>query len=106
MASPVHAGQGALSAATSNADNAQCSQAIAVQPNHSYTLSGWVQGSYAFIGVSGTGASDGNTWTPGSSSFTQLTMHFTTGSGVSSVTVFVHGWYGTGTIFADDLSVS
>jgi hypothetical protein len=31
---------------------------------------------------------------------------FTTGASTTSVTVFVHGWYAQGTIFADDLSVS
>src|SRR5204863_9734126 len=94
VSSPVRSGSHALSAAASNSDNAQCTQAIAVQANHSYTLSGWVQGSYAFIGVSGS-ASDGNTWTPGATSYTQLTMSFTTGA-ATTVTIYVHGWYGTG----------
>jgi chitinase len=56
--------------------------------------------------VSGTGVSDGNNWTPGSSGYTQLSLPFTTGAGTTSVTVYVHGWYGTGTIFADDFAVS
>jgi len=106
VTSPVHSGGHALAAAASTSDNAQCTQTISVQPGHAYTLSAWVQGSYAFIGVSGTGTSDGNNWTPGASSFTQLSLPFTTGGGTSSVTVYVHGWYGTGTIFADDFSVS
>ena len=103
---PTHSGSHALSAAANNSDNAQCTQAIAVQPGHSYTLTGWVQGTYAFIGVTGTGTSDPSTFTPSSAAYTQLSVPFTTGSGTTSVTVFVHGWYAQGTIFADDLSVS
>ena len=104
--SPTHSGSHALSAAANNSDNAQCTQAIAVQPGHSYTLTGWVQGTYAFIGVTGTGTSDPSTFTPSSAAYTQLSVPFTTGSGTTSVTVFVHGWYAQGTIFADDFSVS
>jgi chitinase len=106
VASPVHSGGHALSAAANNSDNAQCTQTIAVQAGHSYTLTGWAQGTYAFIGVTGTGTSDPSTFTPSSAGYTQLSVPFTTGASTTSVTVFVHGWYGQGTIFADDLSVS
>ncbi len=61
-----------------------------------------MQGNYAFVGVSG-GAS-ASTWTS-SSSWTKLTVAFTTGSS-GSVTVFVHGWYSQGNVYADDVSVS
>jgi chitinase len=106
VSSPVHSGSHALAAAADNSDNAQCTQTIAVQPGHSYTLTGWVQGTYAFIGVTGTGTNDPSTFTPSSSTFTQLSVPFTTGASTTSVTVFVHGWYAQGTIFADDFSVS
>jgi hypothetical protein len=106
VSSPVHTGGRALSAAANNSDFAQCTQAISVQPNHSYKLSAFVQGSYAFIGVTGTGTSDVNTFSPSAPGFTQLSVSFTTGAGTTSVTVFVHGWYAQGTIFADDLSVT
>jgi chitinase len=106
VGSPVHSGAHALSAAANSSDNAQCTQTIAVQAGHSYTLTGWVQGTYAFIGVTGTGTSDPSTFTPSSAGYTQLSVPFTTGASTTSVTVFVHGWYGQGTIFADDLSVS
>jgi Carbohydrate binding domain/Glycosyl hydrolases family 18 len=106
VSGPVHSGSHALSAAANSSDNAQCTQAISVQPGHSYTLTGWVQGTYAFIGVTGTGTSDPSTFTPSSAGFTQLSVPFTTGASTTSVTVFVHGWYAQGTIFADDLSVS
>jgi chitinase len=104
--SPAHSGAHALSAAASSSDDAQCSQAVAVQPGHAYTLSAWVQGNYAFIGVSGTGAGDPSTFTPGSGGYTQLKVPFTTSAGTTSVTVYVHGWYAQGTVFADDFSVS
>src|SRR5215831_4955944 len=106
VAGPVHSGSHALAAAANNSDNAQCTQTIAVQPGHSYTLTGWVQGTYAFIGVTGTGTNDTSNFTPSSSSFTQLSVPFTTGASTTSVTVYVHGWYAQGTIFADDFSVS
>jgi chitinase len=106
VSSPVHGGARALSAAANNSDNAQCTQAIAVQPNHTYTLSAWVQGTYAFIGVTGTGTSDPSTFTPSSPAYTKLSVQFTTGASTTSVTVYVHGWYAQGTIFADDVSVS
>jgi len=104
--SPVHSGTHALSAAANNSDNAQCTQTIAVQPGHSYTLTAWVQGTYAFIGLTGTGTSDPSNFTPSSAGFTQLSVPFTTGASTTSVTVYVHGWYAQGTIFADDFSVS
>jgi hypothetical protein len=106
VSSPVHSGSHALSAAANNSDNAQCTQTISVQSSHSYTLTGWVQGTYAFIGVTGTGTSDPSTFTPSSASYTQLSVPFTTGVSTTSVTVFVHGWYAQGTIFADDLAVN
>src|SRR5262249_24345254 len=67
--SPVRSGSRALSAAANNSDNAQCTQTITVQASHSYTLSAWVQGTYAFIGVTGTGTSDPSTFTPSSAGF-------------------------------------
>jgi chitinase len=106
VTSPVHSGGHALSAAANNSDFAQCTQAIAVQPNHSYTLSAFVQGSYAFIGVTGTGTSDPSNFAPSAPGYQQLSVGFTTGASTTSVTVFIHGWYAQGTIFADDFSVS
>jgi len=102
----AHGGTFALSAAASSSDTAQCSQTIAVLPGHAYTLSAWVQGSYAFIGVNGTGTGDPSTFTPSAASFAKLSVPFTTGAGTTSVTVFVHGWYAQGTVLADDVSVS
>jgi hypothetical protein len=77
-----------------------------VQPSSSYTLSGWVEGNYVFLGDSGTGASDTSTWTPSAPTWQQLSTTFTTGAATTSVTVYVHGWYAEGTYFADDLSLT
>ncbi|WP_443049841.1 chitinase [Streptomyces sp. NBC_00287] len=105
VSSPVHGGSAALKATPAGQDNARCTQAVAVQPNSTYTLSAWVQGGYAYLGVTGTGTTDVSTWTPDSSSWKQLTTTFTTGSATRSVTVYTHGWYGQAAYYADDLSV-
>lgn len=106
VTSPVHSGSYALSGAPNNSDDAQCSQTISVQANHTYTLSGWVNGAYVYLGVSGTGTSDVNNWTPGTNgAYSQLSVSFTTGASTTSVTVYVHGWYAQGTYYADDIAV-
>ncbi|GAA2509754.1 glycoside hydrolase family 18 protein [Streptomyces longisporus] len=105
VSSPVHSGAAALKATPAGQDDAQCSQTVAVKPNSTYSLSAWVQGGYAFLGVSGTGTTDVSTWTPDSSSWKQLTTSFTTGSATTSVTVYTHGWYGQAAYYADDVSV-
>ncbi|WP_042367072.1 carbohydrate binding domain-containing protein [Streptacidiphilus neutrinimicus] len=102
VSSPVHSGSHALQVAPSSGTTGECDQSLTLQPNHSYTLTGWVQGPYAYIGVSG-GAS-ASTWS-NSTSWNQLTVSFTTG-GSGAVTVYVHGWYGQGDVYADDFSVA
>ncbi|MFI9006498.1 chitinase [Actinosynnema sp. NPDC053489] len=97
-------GTQALAATPSGQDNARCSQTITVQPNTAYKLSAWVQGSYVYLGVTGTGSGDKSTWTPGSTGFSQLSLDFTTGAS-SSVTIYLHGWYGQPTFYADDVSL-
>ncbi|NUR02535.1 MAG: chitinase [Streptomyces sp.] len=105
VSSPVHGGAAALKATPAGQDDAQCSQTVAVRPNSAYSLSAWVQGGYAFLGVTGTGTTDVSAWTPDSSSWKQLTTSFTTGSATTSVTVYTHGWYGQAAYYADDVSV-
>jgi chitinase len=100
--SPVHSGSYSLAGAASSSDDAQCSQTVSVQPSSNYTLSGWVQGDYVYIGT--TDGSDD--WTPSASSWQQLSTSFSTGASTTSVTVYVHGWYGQGTYYADDLSLT
>ncbi|UWZ50098.1 carbohydrate binding domain-containing protein [Dactylosporangium matsuzakiense] len=100
----AHSGSYKL-AGTPGGTTAQCSQVVPVQPNTKYTLSGWVNGSYVFIGV--TGGVDASTWTPGTNSgYSQLSVPFTTAAGQSTATVFVHGWYGQPAYTADDFSLN
>ncbi|MGP2437986.1 chitinase [Streptomyces sp. JW3] len=105
VTSPVHGGSAALKATPSGQDNARCTQTVAVVPNSTYTLGAWVQGGYAYLGVTGTGTTDVSTWTPDSSSWKQLSTTFTTGASTTSVTVYTHGWYGQPAYYADDISV-
>ncbi|MFE0460258.1 carbohydrate binding domain-containing protein [Kitasatospora sp. NPDC058965] len=106
VGSPVHSGTGALKGTPSGQDDAQCTQTISVQPNSQYTLSAYVQGSYVYLGATGTGAgSDPSTWTPGNASYGQLSVGFTTGASTTSVTVYLHGWYGQPAYYADDVSL-
>ncbi|MEU3521305.1 carbohydrate binding domain-containing protein [Streptomyces sp. NPDC006654] len=101
VSSPVHGGAKALAGAASSSDTAQCAQTVAVQPNTTYSLSGWVRGSYVYLGVTG-GAS---TWTTSTSQYSQLTVSFTTGATQTSAEIYVHGWYAQGTYYADDISL-
>lgn len=55
--SPVHGGRSALRATPAGNDNAQCAQTVTVQPDAQYTLSGYVRGSYVYLGANGTGTS-------------------------------------------------
>ncbi|WP_328779303.1 carbohydrate binding domain-containing protein [Streptomyces canus] len=101
VSSPVHGGSKSLQGAVSSSDNAQCSQTVAVQPNTTYNLSGWVRGSYVYLGVNG----GSSTWTSSPSAYSRLTTSFTTGASQTSATVYVHGWYAQGTYYADDISL-
>ncbi|WP_309226381.1 chitinase [Streptomyces lunaelactis] len=105
VSSPVHGGASALKATPAGQDNAKCTQTVSVKPNSTYTLSAWVQGSYTYLGASGTGTTDVSTWTPDSAGWKQLSTTFTTGGSTTSVTVYTHGWYGQTPYFADDVSV-
>jgi chitinase len=103
--SPAHGGSSALKATPAGSDNAKCSQTVTVKPNSDYTLSGWVQGSYVYLGASGTGTTDVSTWTASAPSWQRLSTTFRTGAATTSVTIYTHGWYGTPTYYADDLSL-
>src|SRR5579863_2385070 len=103
VGSPVHSGSYALSGAATSSDDAQRTQVIQVQPNSSYSLSAWVEGSYVYLADTGTGTSDTTTWTPSAATWQQLSTGFTTGAATTSVTIYLHGWYGQGTYHADDV---
>ncbi|KUN09763.1 chitinase [Streptomyces yokosukanensis] len=102
VSSPVHGGSHALKTTPSASQTGQCAQTLTLKPDTAYTLSGWVQGPYAYLGVSG--GATASSWAS-SSSWSKLTVPFTTGTS-GTVTVYVHGWYGQGAVSADDLSVS
>jgi hypothetical protein len=106
VTSPVHSGSYALAGAASSSDDAQCTQKVSVQPSSTYQLSGYVQGAYVFVGDSGTGGSDTDSWTASASGWQQLSTSFTTGASTTSVTIYVHGWYGQGTYYADDFTLT
>ncbi|MEY9834932.1 carbohydrate binding domain-containing protein [Streptacidiphilus sp. EB103A] len=102
VSSPVHSGSHSLQVTPSASSTGECDQTLTLSPNHTYTLTGWVQGPYAYIGV--TGGASASTWS-NSSSWNQLTVSLTTGSS-GTVTVFVHGWYGQANVYADDFTLS
>lgn len=106
VGSPVHGGAAALRATPTSSDNARYAQTVAVRPGSAYQLSAWVQGSYVYLGASGTGTTDVSTWTPGTSGWQRLATSFTTGPNTTSVTVYTHGWYGQGAYHVDDLSLT
>ncbi|MGW5462340.1 carbohydrate binding domain-containing protein [Streptomyces sp. NPDC003996] len=101
VSSPVHSGGHALQVTPSSSSTGECDQTVTLSPNHSYTLTGWVQGPYAYIGVSG--GATASTWS-NSTSWNRLTVNFTTG-GSGTVTVYVHGWYGQSAVDADDFTL-
>ncbi|MEU9013176.1 glycoside hydrolase family 18 protein [Streptomyces sp. NPDC048479] len=103
--SPTHSGSSALKATPAGNDNANCSQTVTVKPNSDYTLSGWVQGSYVYLGAAGTGTTDVSTWTSSAPTWQRLSTTFRTGASTTSVTIYTHGWYGTPAYYADDLSL-
>ncbi|WP_329233404.1 glycoside hydrolase family 18 protein [Streptomyces sp. NBC_01460] len=105
VSTPVHGGSSALKATPAGSDNARCSQTVTVKPDSAYTLSAWVQGSYVYLGATGTGTTDVSTWTQSAGAYKQLTTTFRTGPSTTSVTVYTHGWYGTPAYYADDLTL-
>jgi chitinase len=107
VASPVYSGSSyALAGTPTSGDDAQCSQVISVQPSSSYTLAGWVEGDYVYLGDSGTGSNDTDSWTPSATTWSELSTSFTTGSATTSVTIYIHGWYAQPVFYADDLSLT
>ncbi|MFF8770976.1 glycosyl hydrolase family 18 protein [Kitasatospora sp. NPDC015120] len=102
VSTPVHSGSYALQAAATGSQTGECAQTVTLAPNKAYTLTGWVQGSYSYIGVSG--GATGSAWTSGSG-WTKLSVPFTTGAS-GTVTVYLHGWYGQGNVFGDDFSIA
>ncbi|MEU6773159.1 carbohydrate binding domain-containing protein [Streptomyces sp. NPDC046759] len=101
VSGPVHTGSHALQVSPSSSSTGECDQTVTLSPNHSYTLTGWVEGAYAYIGVSG--GATASTWSD-NANWNQLKVAFTTGSS-GTVTVYVHGWYGQSDVHADDFTL-
>ncbi len=101
VSTPVHGGSHALQVTPSSSTTGECDQTITVQANHTYTLTAYVNGPYAYLGVQ----SGASTWTS-SATYTKLTVTFTTTASQTSITIFVHGWYAQGNVFVDDVSLS
>jgi hypothetical protein len=102
VTSPVEAGKYAAQIVPTSSATGACDQTVTLAANKSYTLTAWVQGNYAFVGVSG--GATASTWTS-SSTWKELTVPFTTGSS-GTVTVYVNGWYGEGNVYADNIALS
>jgi len=107
VTSPTYDGSAyALAGTPTDGDYARCSQVVSVQPSSSYSLSGWVEGDYVYLGDSGTGGTDTSDWTPSATTWTELSTSFTTGSATTSVTIYVNGWYAQPEFYADDLTLT
>ncbi|MGC0329208.1 chitinase [Streptomyces sp. SAI-170] len=106
VTSPVHSGTRALQATPAGSDNARCAQTVTVQPDAQYRLSGHVRGAYVYLGASGTGTTDVSAWTQSAPDWQKLTTTFRTGPSTTRVTIYTHGWYGTGAYHADDISLT
>ncbi|MGW4378306.1 glycosyl hydrolase family 18 protein [Kitasatospora sp. NPDC004531] len=100
--SPVHGGSKALQVTPTAGTTGECGQSVTLAPNHSYTLTAWVQGPYSYVGVSG--GATASTWANGSG-WTKVSVPFTTGAN-GTVTVYLHGWYGQGAVYGDDFSIA
>ncbi|MEU6847101.1 glycoside hydrolase family 18 protein [Streptomyces sp. NPDC046716] len=105
VSSPTHGGTSALQGTPTAGDNAQCTQTVTVKPGSTYSLSGYVRGSYVYLGATGTGTTDVSTWTQSAADWQKLSTTFTTGPSTTKVTLFTHGWYGTPAYTVDDLSL-
>ena len=101
ISSPVHSGSYALQENPTSSTTGQCTQNISVQASTAYVLSAYVDGPDAYLGInSGT-----SNWLS-STNYTQLTVNFTTSSSQTSATIYVHGWYGLGSVAVDDVVLS
>ncbi|OLT12309.1 hypothetical protein BJF79_22635 [Actinomadura sp. CNU-125] len=98
---PVRTGAHALAGGVTAGGNGRCAQRVRVLPGTEYTLSAWVRGTYVYLGVTG----GERTWTPSAAEYTKLSVSFTTGPDQTEAEVYLHGWYGAGTYYADDVEL-
>ncbi|MFE3206253.1 glycosyl hydrolase family 18 protein [Embleya sp. NPDC055664] len=103
VSTPTHGGTHALEVAAGAAQTGECKQTLQLAPNSTHTLTAWVRGNYAYLGVSG--GATGSTWASPGTTWAKLTVPFTVGAS-GSVTVYLHGWYGQGSVYGDDFAIS
>lgn len=94
VTTPVHSGSYALSAS----DLGKCTQTVTVKPSTTYSVSAWVRGNPVYLGVTG----GPSTWAA-PTAYQQLSLTFTSGASQTSAELYLHGWYGAGTYYADDV---
>ncbi|HEX6353241.1 glycoside hydrolase family 18 protein [Actinophytocola sp.] len=94
----AHSGSYALAGNATASDHAKCTQTVTVKPSTTYTVSAWVRGNPVYLGITG----GPSTWA-GATSYTQLSLSFTSGASQTSAELYLHGWYGAGTYNADDV---
>jgi chitinase len=94
VTTPVHSGTRALAAT----DYGKCAQTVTVVPNTTYKVSAWVRGNPVYLGVTG----GPSTWAA-PTAYQQLSLTFTSGANQRSAELYLHGWYGAGTYYADDV---
>lgn len=94
----AYAGSYALQGAPTSGDHARCNQTVSVKPSSTYTLSAWVKGPNMYLGADG-----GTSIWSSSTAWNKLTTTFTTSASASTVTVYLHGWYGQTPYQADEV---
>ena len=100
-----HGGSYALLGNPTGSVTARCQQTVTVVPSTAYALTGWVNGAYVFLGV--TGGVDASTWTPGTGgAYTRLSGRLHHRREPAYGRGLLHGWYAQGAFRADDLSLS
>lgn len=100
----AHGGTHALVSTPGDTDTAPCAQSIAVAPGTTYAVSVWVKGAYGQVAVTGAGVRE-STWT-GSSTWKRLDLGVTTGASTTELTLAVGGWYASGVLEVDDVSMT
>lgn len=99
VADPVHSGTLSLKSTASANGTGHCSLTVPVSPSSDYELSAWLRGAYVYLGVT-----DGpRAWTGSPDAFTQLNTTFTTDADQTTAEIYVHGWYGQGDFWVDDV---
>ncbi len=94
---------------TGNANSGVSQTISGLSSSHTYTLTGWVKSSNGsdaiYVGVKNYGGTETNNFTT-SSTYTQITVTFTTGSSNTSADIYCWKNGGSAASYCDDFSVS